>query len=108
MANTLYATKRARPDTCMALTFLTTRVHASEENNWYKLVHLMQYIRGVYKLSLTLSAKRREIFKWCVDVLFAVYPNMRGQSGGGLSLGLGFPIVGFTKQKLSTNFSTDT
>jgi len=30
----------------------------------------------------------------------AVHPNMRGHSGGGLSLGRGFPIVGSTKQKL--------
>jgi len=33
---------------------------------------------------------------------------MRGHSGGGLSLGRGFPIVGSTKQKLNTRSSTET
>jgi hypothetical protein len=30
-AKTLYATKRARPDTCTAITFLTTRVRAPDQ-----------------------------------------------------------------------------
>jgi hypothetical protein len=33
---------------------------------------------------------------------------MRGHSGGGLSLGRGFPIVSSTKQKLNTQSSTET
>jgi hypothetical protein len=33
---------------------------------------------------------------------------MRGHSGGGLSLGCGFPIVSSTKQKLNTRSSTET
>jgi hypothetical protein len=33
---------------------------------------------------------------------------MRGHSGGGLSLGQGFPIVSSTKQKLKTRSSTET
>jgi hypothetical protein len=33
---------------------------------------------------------------------------MRGHSGGGLSLGRGFPIVSSTKQKLHTRSSTET
>jgi hypothetical protein len=33
---------------------------------------------------------------------------MRGHSGGGLSLGRGFPIVSSTKQKLNTRSSTET
>jgi len=37
-----------------------------------------------------------------------VHPNMRGHSGGGLSLGRGFPIVSSTKQKLNMRSSTET
>jgi hypothetical protein len=33
---------------------------------------------------------------------------MRGHSGGGLSLGCGFPIVSSTKQKLNTKSSKET
>ena len=46
----LYATKRARPDTCTAIAFLKTRVRAPNKDNWDKFVHLMRYIRGKHKL----------------------------------------------------------
>ncbi len=39
--------------------------------------------------------------------LFAIHPNMRGHSGGALTLGLGFPISSFGKQKLNTCSSTE-
>jgi hypothetical protein len=39
--------------------------------------------------------------KWWVDAAFAVHPNTWGHSGGGLSLGRGFPIMSLTKQKLN-------
>jgi len=107
VAKTLYATKRARPDTCTAIAFLTTRVRAPDLDDWAKLTHLMRYIRGTRAMPLTLSANGSRIFKWWVDASFAVHPNMRRHSGGGLSLGRGFPIVGLTKQKLNTRSSAE-
>jgi hypothetical protein len=105
---TVYSTKRARPDTCTAIEFLTTRVRAPDKDKWNKLVHLMRYIRCTRTMPLILSANGSGIFKWWVDASFAVHPNMRGHSGGGLSLGPGFPIVCSTKQKLNTRSSTET
>jgi hypothetical protein len=97
VAKTLYATKRARPDTCTAIAFLTTRVSEPDKDDWTKLVHLMRYIRGTRTIPLILSANGSGFLKWWVDTSFAVQPNMRGHSGGGLSLGRGFPIVSSTK-----------
>jgi hypothetical protein len=108
VAKTLYSTKQARPDTCTAITFLTTRVRAPDKDDWNKLVHLMRYIRGTRTMPLILSANRSGILKCWVDASFAVHPNMRGHSGGGLSLGGGFPIVSSTKQKLNNRISTET
>jgi hypothetical protein len=68
----------------------------------------MRYIRGTHTMPLILSANGSGILKWWVDASFAVHPNMRGHSGGGLSLGRGFPIVSSTKQKLNTRSSTET
>ena len=107
-AKTLHATKRARPDTCTAVAFLTTRVREPDRDDWRKLCHLMKYIRGTRKLPLRLSADGSGILKWWIDGSFAVHPNMRGHAGGGLSLGRGFPITGSTKQKLNTRSSTET
>jgi hypothetical protein len=59
-------------------------------------------------MPLILSDNGSGILKWWVDASFAVFPNMRGHSGGGLSLGQGFPIVISTKQKLNTKSSTET
>jgi hypothetical protein len=59
-------------------------------------------------MPLILSANRSGILKWWVGTSFAVHPNMRGHSGGGMSLGRGFPIVSSTKQKLNTQSSTET
>ena len=68
----------------------------------------MQYIRGVRTLPLTLSSNRSVIFKWWVDALFAVHPNIQVHYIGGLSLGRGFPIVRSTKQNLNTKIPTET
>jgi hypothetical protein len=106
VAKTLYATKRARPDTCTSISFLTTRVREPDLDDWTKLTHLMKYIRGTRTMPLILSANGSHIFKWWVDASFAVHPNMRGHSGGGLSLGRGFPIMGSNKQKLNARSST--
>jgi hypothetical protein len=99
-ANTLYSTKSARPDTCTAIAFLTTRVRAPDKDDWNKLIHLMRYIIGTCTMPLIMSANGSGIIKWWVDASFVVHPNMCGHSGGGLSLGRGFPIVSSTKQKL--------
>jgi hypothetical protein len=43
-----------------------------------------------------------------MDGSFAIRPDMRGgHTGGGLSLGRGFPITSSTKQKLNTQSSTE-
>jgi hypothetical protein len=108
VAKTLYVTKRARLDTSTSITFLTARVRAPDNDDWGKLTHLMKYLRATKDLTLILSARGSGILKWWVDGSFAVHPNMRGHTGGGLSLGRGFPIVSSTKQKLNTRSSTET
>ena len=108
VAKTLCVTKRARPDTCTAVAFLTTRVRAPDKDDWTKMVHMMKYIRGTRSLPLILSANGTGILKWWIDASFGVHPNMRGHIGGGLSMGTGFPIVTSIKQKLNTRSSTET
>jgi hypothetical protein len=44
---------------------------------------------------------------WYVDASIAVHPNMRGHTGGGLTMGRGFPTVASWKQKLNTKSSTE-
>ena len=44
---------------------------------------------------------------WYLDALFAVHPNMHGHTGGGLTMGQGFPIVASWKQKLNAKSLTE-
>jgi hypothetical protein len=107
VAKMLYATKRARPDTSVAIAFLTTRVREPDVDDWRKLQHLVEYLRETKDLPLRIGADKHGVLEWYVDASFAVHPNMRGHTGGGLTMGKGFPIVGCWKQKLNTRSSTE-
>jgi hypothetical protein len=107
IAKTLYVSKCARPDVSTAIAFLTTRVRAPDVNDWRKVSHLMEYLRVNRLRPLILSADGRGVLMWYVDASFAGHSNMRSHTGGGLTMGRGFPIVSSTKQKLNTRSSTE-
>ncbi len=106
VAKALYMVKRARLDASVSSAFLPTRVRSPNVDNWRKLGHLMEYLRSTIDLPLILGADNTGVLNWYVDVSFAVHPNMRGHTGGGLTIGRGFPIFSSTKQKLNTRSST--
>jgi hypothetical protein len=106
-AKMLFATKRARQDTGTAVAYLTTRVRNPTEGDWKKLCHLMRYVRGTKTLPLILGGNSAGILKWYIDGSYGVHPNMRGQSGGGLTMGRGFPNGSSTKQKINGRSSTE-
>ena len=56
VAKMLYVTKRARPDTCLSVAFLTTRVRAPDRDDWEKLRHLIEYLRKDNICPLVLGA----------------------------------------------------
>jgi hypothetical protein len=96
-AKMLYATKQARPDTLVAIAFLTTHVREPDVDDWRKLKHLIEYLRLTKDLPLRIGVNKHGTLEWYVDALFAVHPNMRGHAGGGLTMGTGFLIVGSWK-----------
>ena len=107
VAKCLYLTKRARPDIATAVAFLTTRVKSPDVDDWKKLIRLIRYLRGTPELALTLRVDKEIVVRWWVDGSFAVHPNMRGHSGGCMSLGAGVIAPGSNKQKLNTRSSTE-
>jgi hypothetical protein len=107
VAKTLYVTKRATPDTSLAIAFLTIRVRAPDTDDWEKLCHLMEYLRADQDGPLIMSGENDGVLMWYVDAAFAVHPSMPRHSGGGLTMGHGFPIAVSTKQKLNTQSSTE-
>jgi hypothetical protein len=67
----------------------------------------MEYLWGDRDRPLILGADNEGMLMWYVDALFAVHPKMRGHTGGGMTVGRGFPISVSTKQKLNTKSSTE-
>ncbi len=107
VAKALYVTKRTRPDISLAIAFLTTQVRSPDIEDWEKLHHLMEYLRGDRDRPLILGADNEGMLMWYVDALFAVHLNMCRHTGGGMAIGRGFPISVSTKQKLNTKSSTE-
>ncbi len=56
IAMMLYVTKQARPDTALAVAFLTTRVREPDVDDWQKLKHLIEYLKSARDLPLVLGA----------------------------------------------------
>ena len=67
----------------------------------------MEYLKGDRDRPLVLGASNDGLLMWYIDTSFAVHPNMHGHTGGGLTMGRGFPISVSTKQKLNTRSSTE-
>ena len=107
LANMLFTTKRARSDTGIAISYLTTRVREPDQSDWLKMVNLFMYIRGTNNIHLILSAENNGMLKWYIDGSYDVHPNMRGPTGGGLTMGRGFPISALSKQKTNTRSFTE-
>ena len=107
VAKGLFACKRARPDIHPTIAVLCTRVKAPNKNDWGKLKRLLQYINGTRGDKLILSIDDIRFLKWYVDSAFAVHHDMKGHSGGALTLGRGTPITASRKQKLNTRSSTE-
>ncbi len=92
----LHVAKRARPDISLSIAFLTRRVKGPDIDDWHKLCHLVEYLRSTHGLPLILATNGTGVLSWFVDASFAVHPDMRGHTGGAMTMGTGFPDEGFT------------
>ena len=106
-AKGIYVAKRVRPDISLSIAFLTTRVKGPDTDNWRKLCHLVEYLRSTCGLPLILVANGTGVLSWYVDASFAVHPDMKGHTGGAMTMGTGFPLDKSTKHKLNTRSSTE-
>jgi hypothetical protein len=95
-AKGIHVAKRARPDISLSITFLTTRVKGPDIDDWRKLCHLVEYLRSMRELPLKIAADSTGVLSWYVDASFAVNPDMRGHTGGAMTMGTGFPDKAFT------------
>ena len=107
VAKSLFLSKRGRPDISTAIAFLTTRVKEPDVDDWKKLLQLMFYLKQTKDLVLTLEMDNLNMFKWLIDVAYAVHKDMKSHTGGVLTLGKGAVYSRSTKQKINTKSSTE-
>ena len=75
-------------------------------DDWQKLKHLIKYLKSTRDLPLVLGALNTGVLHRHVDASFATHPDMRGHTGGVLTMGTGCPLVTSTKQKCNVRSST--
>jgi len=107
VAKLLYVSKRARTDAQLAIALLCTRVSCSTEQDWKKLMQLLQYFNGTLDMPLILGADSLAKSKSWVDAAYAVHDDMKSHIGGATLLGHGATMYKSTKQKLNTESSTE-
>jgi hypothetical protein len=103
----LYLSQRARPDIRTAISFLNSRLQKPDEDDYKKMARVIKYLRGTVDLMLTLRADESGEVKWWVDASYAVHADMRGHTGGTMSMGKGSLYSTSSKQKLVTRSSTE-
>ena len=103
----LYLSQRGRPDIRTAIAFLCSRLRNPDEDDYKKLIRMMQYLRGTKSMVLTLRANDDGTIRWWIDASYAIHADMKGHTGATLSLGRGAIYSGSWKQKLVARSSTE-
>jgi hypothetical protein len=105
----LFAANRARRDIQMAVSFLTTRVKAPDQDDWGKLVRVLKYLNGTCYMKLILSVDEMKFtVHWYVDGSHQVHKDCRGWIGCLMKMGKGAAISSSNVMTCNTQSSTET
>ena len=98
-AKLLYLSKRVRIDIDLAVSFLCTRVSSPTVGDEQKLKRVLSYLQGTKGMTRVMGMDGLHYLQTWVDASYAVHRDMRGHTGGVISLGCGTAIHGCNKQK---------
>ena len=105
-AKFLHIVKQERPDLERLVSFLTMRVTKSNVDDWKKLKRGVIYAKKRIKDKRIIGAKTlSDPYMW-IDAAYAVHDNMRGHTGGAISMGYGIMHGKASKQKINVKTST--
>ena len=103
----MYLPKHVRIDIDLAVSFLCTRVSSPTVGDEQKLKRVLSYLQGTKGMTRIMGMDRLNYLQTWVDTSYAVHRDMRGHTGGVISLGRGTAIHGCSKQKINTKSSTE-
>ena len=89
VAKLLYVSKQVRVDNSPTIAFLCTRVSKSTEQDWEKLKRLLGYLNGTKNMRIILGSGSLNTLKTYADASYAIHVDMKGHTGGLVSLGKG-------------------
>jgi len=104
VAKLLYLCRRMHQDIQTAVAYLCTCIKSPNVDDYKKLKHVIQYLRGTPDLTLTIEPGEHP--RWWVDSSYSVNHDMQSHSGICMTLGKGVAYSGSNKQKLNTKSST--
>ena len=107
VAKLLFVAKQARLDIDLAISFLCTRVSCSTDEDWEKLGRVLGYIKRTIEMPRIIGTNNMQTMHTWVDASYATHDNMRGHTGGVISMGVGAVHHKTSKQKLNTKSSTE-
>ena len=107
-AKLLYLAKRVRIDTDLAVSFLCTRVATPTFGDKRKLLRVLSYLNGTKTMHRIIGTNGMNYLQTWIDASYAVHRDMRGHTGGVMSMGKGAIVHGCSKQKVNTKSSTET
>jgi hypothetical protein len=108
VAKLLFAAKRVLIDTLVAVSFLTTRVTAPDEDDWNKFVRVMKYVNAHGEdAQVVLRFKKDMQVEAFIDASHGTHVDGKSHTGAGITMGGGLFSVSSTKQKLTTKSSTE-
>ena len=105
-AKLVFIEKRARHDIEPAISFLTTRVTKSNKSDWWNLKRFLKWLWTTIDDKRIIGIDEYGKLLTYTDSSHAVHFDMRGHSGGLMSLGEGTLHNKSIKQKINTKSST--
>ena len=107
VAKLLYLSLRTRPQICVAVSYLTTRVTCGNEEDMRKLNRVLMYINGTKDNVLTLKCTGPLRVRAYVDVAFGSHEDGKSQTGVTHHIGEATVMAKSQKQKMVSKDSTE-
>ena len=103
----MFLGKRARPDILVGISFLSTRVSMTNEEDWKKLIRVMSYLKHTKDIVLCLETDDAQNLKRYADASFGTHKDMKSHTGSIFTLSKGSIWNESTKQKVNVRSSTE-
>ena len=107
-AKVLWISQRSRPDLDTAVSSLCTRVKEPTEEDWRKLRRVICFLKATKDGKRVIGMEDLWSLRMWIDGSYTVHEDIRGHTGGRMSLGWGLVHAKASKQKLNSKSSTET